>query len=152
MTDEPPAPNDEFERYQDSRLNDARELRNKLRNLLWIANGGGAATILTSLHPEAKSFYLLPFVFFILGLIALVLGAYGDLRWVYRELRNSEDAERRGGPIPLLGMQMRFFLAPSEKIALRWTDQAAIIMFVTGVVSGFAVVVFERFQWCLRIP
>jgi hypothetical protein len=138
------------QQHLEDRLKYALESHNKILNRLWIGNGGGAAVVVTALHPQEHLVYLFPLGFFVLGVVFLGVGAFEELRWVHAELKSIEEAaakQREAGEAEairgsgryryLLHIPMKFFLAPSEQAWLTWTDWGAMGTFVMGVIAGF---------------
>jgi hypothetical protein len=130
---------EQAQEFVDSLLERATRTYNRIFTCLWSANGAAAGLSSTAMwHDNAlRRGLLFPLAFFMLGLLALVVGDLCSLRHEVKIIRRAEEAPS------LLQMPGYVFRRPSEQAGLTPRDwrlkmgSASGILFILGLLTMF---------------
>ncbi len=131
-----PGQNELTERLQD-RKRLVRLMYDKVIDRLWVGNGVGAVTVVTSLQPESHLIYTYSFLCFVIGLISLGFSSLSNLSSLRKEMKDIDRALDTGHKIPILEMNMKFIKKPWHFASFHATDFSALFALIFGIVIGF---------------
>jgi hypothetical protein len=139
------AEQEHVQQFLEPRLNRAAQTYNQALKSLWLGNAGAALATMSFIGATWRSnapprFLLVPFGFFIVGLIAMGVGELTNLVTESRAIRRIQDARS------IADVPFQYVETPAENVGLHLSPRTLLALisggcFVAGVTIGFVLIV-----------